>query len=76
MNDAFPSLFMFGLFNARARDECYELADLVAEVLRAPRGRRPKTREEYPVEEMRRMKEEGLSVRQIAAKTGISKSTI
>jgi len=40
-----------------------------------PRGR-PKAREEYPVEEIRRMKEEGLSVRQIAAKTGISKSTI
>lgn len=40
-----------------------------------PRGR-PKARKEYPIEEIRRMKEEGLSVREIAAKTGIPKSTV
>lgn len=40
-----------------------------------PRGH-PKAREEYPIEEIRKMKEQGMSVRQIAAKTGISKSGV
>lgn len=38
-----------------------------------PLGRKPK---EYPVEELKRMRKTGLSIRQIAEKTGISKSTV
>jgi len=62
--------------NLRGWEECDDLAEAMTYVLSPPRGRRPKTEEEYPVEEIRKMKDEGLSIRQIAAKTGISKSTI
>jgi len=38
-----------------------------------PLRRKPK---EYPVEELKRMREAGMSIRQIAEKTGVSKSTV
>ena len=41
-----------------------------------PRGRPRGTRREYPIEEWRRMREKGMSIRAIAKKTGFPKSTI
>ena len=41
-----------------------------------PRGRPRGTRREYPIEEWRRMREEGMSIREIARKTGFPKSTV
>ena len=41
-----------------------------------PRGRPRGTRREYPVEEWRRMRKEGMSIRAIAKKTGFPKSTV
>ena len=41
-----------------------------------PRGRPRGTRREYPIEEWRRMRKEGMSIRAIASKTGFPKSTI
>ena len=57
-------------------EESNELADLVGEVLRPPRGRPRGSGHEYPVEEWRRMRKEGLSIREIARRTGYPKSTV
>ena len=41
-----------------------------------PRGRPRGTRREYPIEEWLRMRKEGMSIREIAKKTGFPKSTV
>lgn len=40
-----------------------------------PRGR-PKAREEYPIEKWRRMREKGMSIREIAKAEGVPKTTV
>jgi hypothetical protein len=48
--------------------------DALEEKPKAKRGRKPKR--EYPLEELKKMQESGMSLRQIAKETGIPKSTI
>ena len=53
--------------------ECWDLTEVITEVLRPPRGR---PRKAYDIEKAKKMRAKGMSYRAIEKETGISKSTL
>lgn len=62
--------------NVMGRWSLSVIAIILTERPPRPRGRPRGTRREYPIKEWRRMREKGMSIREIARRTGFPKSTV